>query len=127
MLTPAGDGVGNFRRLHLADPGVALLASVKIPGGVAVVVGGSAVFKIMVVIRAEMGVDPVVAQNLGHGIVKGFDRPPTAVQKIVAPGMQFPARGHTGHTAHVAVVKSDSALGQTGKVGSVDPVAAVGG
>jgi hypothetical protein len=49
------------------------------------------------------------------------------VKKIVTPGVQFPAGGHTGQAAGVTIIKGYGMFRQTPEVGRPGPVAAVGG
>ena len=121
--------IGVFRnpvKAHQWCPGIPLLAPDAVPGGVALVIGGPAVLPIVVVVTDQMGMDSGPAQQLRHGVVKGLQGAPAAVEKIVSAGVQLPPGGHTGHAAHIAVVKGHSPLGQPGKIGGFRPVTAVG-
>src|SRR5690606_22046196 len=82
-------------------------------------------FKVVLVIGGEMGVNTRILEKFWHGIVEWFEWPPTAVQKIVASGMEVTACRHTGHAADIGVLKGDGAPGKASKVGRMRPVAAV--
>ena len=131
VLPPEGAGTvaDVLRDLGIGDdalPRIAFVAARDLPTGVAGVVGGAALLPVVVVIADEVGVDAVVLEDFGHGVVEGFERAPTAVQEVVAPGVQFAAAGHARHAAHVAVGEGDGAFRQPLEVGRVDPIAAVG-
>jgi hypothetical protein len=49
------------------------------------------------------------------------------VKKIVAPGVQFPAGGHTGQAAGVTIIKSYGMFGQALEIRRPGPGTAVGG
>ena len=90
-------------------------------------IGCPACFPIVVVIADQVARYPVIAQNPGHGIVKGLERAPRAMKKIRSPGMEVAARRHAWHGTNVTVIKGDRSFRQSLEVGSMRPVAAVGG
>ena len=102
----------------LAHPGVALLAARELPAVVALVVGRAAVLEVMVVVGDEVRVNAAVLQQFRHRVVEGFQRPPAAVQEVVAPGVQFTARRHAGHAAHVAAVEVTERCARRAKLGA---------
>lgn len=98
-LPPYQRGIVQHRQIgtpNLALPGVALLAPRELIAGIAVVIGGAAVLPVVVVVGAEMRIDPVLFQQLRHGVVKGLQRAPAPMEKVIAPGVQLPAGGHAG-------------------------------
>ncbi len=115
------------RVLHPGLPGVPLLAAHALPGVIAGMVSSAAVLPVVLVVGYEVGVDAVLLQDLGHGIVVGLNGSPAPVEEIVPSGMQLPAGRHTGEGAGVAAVKTDRVPGKTLKIGRDGPVAAVGG
>ena len=126
MIAAWGHRLRDVGRSHLPDPGITLLTAMEIPGAVTGVIGRAAVLEVVIVVRAEMGIDAMLAQQFRHGIVERLQRPPTAVQKAVASRVQIAPRRHTRHAAHIRVVKGHAALGQPRKVGRMRPVTAIG-
>ncbi len=87
---------GHFGLGSLPDPWIIFLPAEKLPAGVGGVVGGAAGFKVMVMIGDEMAGNALIPQQIGDGIVKGFQRPPTAMEEIRPPGVQIPRAGMQG-------------------------------
>lgn len=75
-------------------PRVGFLAAHELEGRIAVVIGRAAVFPIVVVIGDEVAVDARLVQDLGEGVVEGFERAPAAVQE------GQPARHHVASRRH---------------------------
>ena len=117
----------DFRVGHLSHPGIALVAAAELPGVVLGVIGGAALFEVVLMVGAEVGVDAVLLEHLRHGVVEGLERPPTAMEEVVAAGVEFAPGGHAGQAAGVGILELDRAGGQTLEVGRVHPVAAVVG
>ena len=105
------------RILQAGLPVVTFLAPDDLPGAVAVVVVAAPVLPIVQVVGDQVGIDPLLLQQLRHGVVKGLQGTPLPVEEVVAPGVELPAGRHTGHGAHIAVVKLDAVLCQTLKIG----------
>ena len=102
--------IGHDSGRHIADPGIALLSAHKFVGGIALVISRPAVFPIMLVVGDDMRVHAILVQQLWHRVVKRLQRTPTAMQKVVAPGVQLAAGGHTRHAADEGVVEGRGAL-----------------
>ena len=125
LADDAAQMLGHLRIGDLAFPGIALLAAHVLPARIAVVVGGAAVFPVVVVVRDKVRVDAVAFQDCESGVVERLVRPPGTVQEVVPAGVQLPACRHARHGADVVVVESNRALAQADEVGGERPVAAV--
>ena len=128
-VLPAGlSQMGRDLRIpHPGLPGIPLLAPDALPGAVAGVVGSAAVLPVVLVVGDQVGVHAALLQQLRHGVVKGLQRPPAAVEEVIAAGVQLPPGGHAGHGAHIAAVKLNGMPGQPLKIGGQHPVTAIGG
>jgi hypothetical protein len=69
--------------------------------------------------------DTGAVQHGRHGVVKGLNGPPASVEKVITPGMEFPAGGHTGETAGIAAVKTEGSFPQAPEIRGMDPGIAV--
>ena len=113
--------LGHFDLASVTIPRITFLPPDCIPGGIAAVIGGSAVFPIVVVVRNQMGINPPVFQDFRHRVIEGLQRPPAAMQETIAPGMQFPARWHTRQAADIAVVENGGFFTQARKIFCLGP------
>lgn len=57
---------------HDPFPGIPFLHTESLIGTVPDMVGGPAVFEVMVMIRYQMGMHAAIPQKLRHGVVKGL-------------------------------------------------------
>ena len=89
------------------------------------VVGGAAIFPVVVVIRHQVRVDVVFFQLHKGRVIEWLVRPPGAMQKVVSTGMHFTSRWHTRHTADIVVVECDGPFRKTGEIWRKGPVATV--
>ena len=89
-------------------------------------VGGAAVFAVVLVVGGEMGIDAVDLEDFGHGVVEWFERAPASVQKVVAAGVELATGRHARHAGDVGVVVGDRAPCEAFEVGRMNPVAAIG-
>lgn len=80
-------------------------------------VGRTAVLPVVLMVADQMGADAGLFQQLGHGVVKGFQRTPAPVQKVGAAGVQLPASRHTGHTADIGILELGRLPRQPEKIG----------
>ena len=80
----------------------------------------------MAVVAGQMGMDTVLLEQLGHGVVIGFHRSPGAMEKIVPPRVQLPSGRHAGHAAHITGIEHSAFFRQPLKVGGLHPIAAIG-
>jgi len=69
------------------------------------VVGAAAILPIVGVVAHQMGIHAMFLENLGHRVIEGFNRAPTAVQEIVSTGMEFATGGHAREATGIAVVE----------------------
>ena len=125
-LHPSVD-VRRLRRLgHLADEGIALLATEKLPRGIAAVIGRPAILPVVVVVGGQVGVHAGPAEHLRDRVVERLQRPPRRVQEVGPPGVEVAPRRHARHGADVGALEGRRPPRQPREVGGVGPVAAVG-
>ena len=74
----------------------------------------------------KMGVDAVLLHDLGEGIIKGFQRPPAAMQEMAAASVKVAARRHAGQAADIVIVKSHRPLLEPGEIRRVNRLRAIG-
>ena len=65
---------GDIRLVQVTNPGVAFLPTPILPGGVMGVVVQPAIFKIVVMIGGQMGVDARLAKDFRHAVIKRLQR-----------------------------------------------------
>ena len=118
IVTGHTEAVGILIVTQVSLPGVVFLPTVNFPRRVAGMIGGAAVLPIVVVIRNQMGIDPVFFQNFRNAVVPWFNRPPAAVEKADSAGMEIPPRRHTGKTSHIAGIERDGFFPQAFKIGA---------
>ena len=113
-----------LRHVNLASvavPSVTFLPPDCVPRGVPAVIGGTAVFPIVVVIRNQMGINPPILQDFRHRVIEGLQRPPTAMQETITPGVEFPACRHAGQATDIAVVENGGFFTQARKIFCLGP------
>jgi hypothetical protein len=111
---------GFCRVLNLSLPCVAFLTANQLVTGVPVVIRRTAVFPVMVVVGNKVGIDSPLVKHFRYRVIKGLQRPPAAVEKVVAAGMQVSPGRHARHAADKRVVEGNGLFGQAGEVWSVD-------
>jgi len=121
----ATDCGGDVGVLDLALPRVALLTAHELPGVVAGVVGGPAIFEIMVVVGDQVRVDTIESEEFRHRVVEGLQRAPAAVQEVHPAGMDFTPGRHARQARGITGVECDGMLLQSLEVGSVDLVSTI--
>ena len=84
------------------------------------------VLEVVKMVGDQMGVDSIFLEDFGHRIVERLQRSPTAVEEIVATGVQLAPSRDARHAAHITIVKSCSLFGQPREVDCLDRLAAVG-
>ena len=109
-----------------ALPFVVFLSAENLPAGISFVVGSAAVLGIVEVVCSQVRMDPRLTEQLRHGIVKGLDGAPAAVEQIRAAGVKFPPGGHTGERTDIAIIKNRSLLRQAFEIGQLDFPAVAG-
>src|SRR5699024_12227975 len=97
-----------------------LLPRDELEGAEPRMIGSSAVTPRVLMIGDQMRVHAGFGEHLWHRIVERPQWAPTAVQEVVAPGMQFSPGRHARHRAAVAGVELYRALGEPLHVGRVD-------
>jgi hypothetical protein len=117
----------DFWILNLPFPLVSLVAPDDFPGVVPLMISGSAIFPVMLVIADKMGIDPLVLQNLRHGIVKGFNGPPASMEEIIPAGMEFPPGRHAGEASCIAIIKNNRFFRKPAEIRGFSPIAAISG
>ncbi|EEF68779.1 hypothetical protein HOLDEFILI_01065 [Holdemania filiformis DSM 12042] len=106
-------------------PAIAFLTAKAFPAVIPVMVCGSAVFKIMRMIRDQMSIDSLVFQHIHNGDIKGFQRSPAAVKKIQLSGMQLTPGRHARHASSIKMIESDAVFFQPLKIRRDHPVVAI--
>lgn len=101
------------RRLHHRLPRIVFLAADEVPGLEARVVGGAAILEVVQVVGDQVGIDAVLAHQLGKRVVERLQRPPAAVHEVQPAGVQVTARRHARKAADPVVLESDAPLGET--------------
>jgi len=129
-LTPVGSFVVWFRRRvrisKRCPPGVSFTSAKKLPGIVPRVIRRPTIFKIVVMIGYQMGMDTMFFEKFGDRVIKWFHWSPVTVEKIVPAGLKLPPCGHTGQAASVAVGESNRSLSESLKIRGFCPRATVG-
>jgi hypothetical protein len=108
-----------------ALPRITFLSTGDLPRAIARVIGAASILPVVPVVAHQVAVNAIVPQYLGHRVIKWLKGAPTAVEKVVAPGMQLATCWHARHAANVAVLKGDRTLCQSLKVGGKDPLTAI--
>ena len=107
----------DIRSGALIRPLVGLLASHGLPARIPGMVGRAAVLPIVVVVADQPGIDAVVLQDLGHGIVEGLDRTPAPVQERVTSRMDISSGRHAGEAGRVEPIELCRSLRKTSEMG----------
>ena len=89
-------------------------------------IGGAAICEIMMMVGYKMGVDAVLLHNLGERIIKGFQRPPAAMQEMAAASVKVAARRHAGQAADIVIVKGHRPLLEPDEIRRVNRLRAIG-
>ena len=97
-------------------PLIALLSAEELEGVETRVIGGAAVGPVVLMVGDQVGVDARLLEQLGHGVVKGFEGSPAAVQEVVSTRVQLASGRHTWHGSAVGIVEGDGPLGEVGEV-----------
>ena len=95
----------------IANPLIAFLTAHQIKRGVALVIGSAPILPVVMMIRHLMGVNSLLVQQFGHGIVKRLQRPPGTMQKIVPTRVHFATRRHARHGTDIKIIELHCALG----------------
>src|SRR5690606_28209651 len=125
-LVAAVDVRQNDGVLDLTDEGVALLAAEEFPAVVSAMVGGAAVFPVVVVIAGEVRVDASLREQGGQALVVRLDGSPAVVEKVRPAGVHVAAGGDALERADVAAVEDDSFTLEPLKVWKREIGAAIG-
>lgn len=88
-------------------------------------VGGSSIFKVVLMIGYVVAVDPMILEEVRGGVIKWFEWAPTAVQKVVTTSVEFSTGWHARHASNPGLVKRDCVIGQSPEVWGLDPLVAV--
>ncbi len=115
-----------IKQLRQTFPFIPFLSPHRFPGIVTLVIRGAAVLPVVHMIRDQVGIHTIILQDLGHGIVERFHRPPASVQKIITSRVQFSPSRHAGQASRIALVKSDAAPRQSLKIRRPYPAAPIG-
>ncbi|MPM19713.1 hypothetical protein SDC9_66139 [bioreactor metagenome] len=68
----------------------------------------------------------MLLENLGHRVIKRFQRRPTPVEKIIPAGMKFPPGRHAGQAAGIEGIKGHGLGCKTREIRGLHPVIAIG-
>jgi len=79
----------------------------------------------MLMVGDFVAMHAVLVEDLGHGVIEGLQRTPTAMQEIVTSGVQLAPGWHTGHAANEGFIKGDASLRQAREIRRMHPIAAV--
>lgn len=88
-------------------------------------VGGSSIFKVVLMIGYVVAVDPMILEEVRGRVIKWFERAPTAVQKVVTTSVEFSTGWHARHASNPGLVKRYCVIGQSPEVRGLDPLVAV--
>ena len=117
-----------FRKLCLCiscDIAVTLLSAESFPGRIAVMIRCTAVLPIVGMIGDQVGIDPILGQDLERRAVKRLQRSLTPVQEVVFPGMQFSSCRHTRKTSRIEPVKLYTMFLQPLEIRCIYPVISI--
>ena len=96
--------------IHPRNPGIILLAAVVVPGIEQGTVVFPTQFKVMGVVRGNVGIDSMIPQLSLKSPVEGLHSSPPAFQEIHASGKNIPPGRHTGGGGNKMIIKPDCLL-----------------